>query len=142
MACLDTSVLLDLIGRGGSKARGKAIELLSSLAAEGEELVATRFSVAEMFVGVWRVQDSSIERTRVNIVLETLQILDFDQKAAEVFGQITAELQRLGRPVGDMDALIAATALANGHCLVTANPSHFLDIPGLLVKSYGKSSLR
>jgi len=35
-----------------------------------------------------------------------------------------------------MDVLIAATAMAAGHNLVTRNPSHFADIPHLRVEAY------
>jgi predicted nucleic acid-binding protein len=42
----------------------------------------------------------------------------------------------IGRPAGDMDTLIAAIALAHGQRLVTRNPKHFADVPGLIVESY------
>lgn len=35
-----------------------------------------------------------------------------------------------------MDVLIAATAMAAGHCLVTRNPAHFKSIPELAVETY------
>jgi predicted nucleic acid-binding protein len=38
--------------------------------------------------------------------------------------------------VGDMDVLIAAVAMANGHILVTRNINHFAQIPGLGLDSY------
>jgi predicted nucleic acid-binding protein len=44
--------------------------------------------------------------------------------------------QELGRPAGDMDVLIAATALTAGQVLVSDNASHFADIPELLVETY------
>ncbi|HEX7551608.1 MAG TPA: type II toxin-antitoxin system VapC family toxin [Candidatus Methylomirabilis sp.] len=48
-----------------------------------------------------------------------------------MFARITALLQQQGKPAGDMDVLIAATALVAGESLVTANPTHFRNIPGL-----------
>ena len=38
------------------------------------------------------------------------------------------------RPAGDMDVLVAATAVAFGHKLITRNPAHFSDIPHLRVE--------
>jgi predicted nucleic acid-binding protein len=35
-----------------------------------------------------------------------------------------------------MDVLIAAVAMANGQELITRNPRHFADIPGLVVATY------
>jgi predicted nucleic acid-binding protein len=53
------------------------------------------------------------------------------------FARITAEKRRKGASIGDMDALIAATTLAAGQgLLVTRNPSHFANVPGLEVEDY------
>lgn len=56
--------------------------------------------------------------------------------AARVFGFITGFLQQIGKPAGDMDVLIAATALVYGHPLVTRNRRHFRHIPHLVVEEY------
>ncbi|MCE5279175.1 MAG: type II toxin-antitoxin system VapC family toxin [Planctomycetaceae bacterium] len=125
MACLDTSVLLDLAGRGGARGVRQAMAKLRMLVAQGEGLVTTRISVAELYVGVWRSHDPPLERKRVEVILEGLDILDFDQRAADLFGQITAHLQQIGRPIGDLDVMIAAISLVNGHLLVTGNASIF-----------------
>jgi predicted nucleic acid-binding protein len=53
------------------------------------------------------------------------QILRFDVPSARRYGQILASRQRLGRPITQMDALIAATALANGATLATRNTTDF-----------------
>jgi hypothetical protein len=53
------------------------------------------------------------------------QILKFDVPAARHYGQILATRQHIGRPIKEMDALIAATALANGASLATRNTSDF-----------------
>lgn len=54
-----------------------------------------------------------------------------------IFARLAASLQAIGRPAGDMDVLIAATALsANEPILVTRNPTHFADLRGLDVQGY------
>jgi predicted nucleic acid-binding protein len=102
----------------------------------GERLVTTRFNMAEMYVGVERSDDREGEEQAVRTVIEPLGVLDFDEPAARLFGQITAHLQRIGRPAGDMDVLIAATSMAAGHSLVTRNPAHFDAIPEMVVEGY------
>jgi hypothetical protein len=57
--------------------------------------------------------------------LFTGRIFDFDQSAARVYGAILKTRKALGRPVDEMDALIAAIALANGASLATRNTSDF-----------------
>lgn len=136
MACLDTTVLLDLMGRGGTGAAGRAYGNIQAALARGETLCTTRFNVAELYVGVHRAADSAAEDKRVKAVLSACVILDFTDAAAMQYGRITAYLRSLGRPAGNMDVLIAATALAAGHSLVTRNTAHFAGIPGFQVESY------
>ncbi len=136
MACLDTSVLIDLMAPGARPARRKLARLLRRLVADGERLSTTRFTVAELWVGVCRSRDPSGEQVAVEAALADLEILEFDEPASRVFGELTAYLQALGRPAGDMDVLIASVALVNGQTLVTRNVKHFLDLPGLSVAGY------
>ncbi len=55
------------------------------------------------------------------------QVLKFDVPAARRYGQILASRKHLGRPIREMDALIAATALASGATLATRNIADFED---------------
>ena len=61
--------------------------------------------------------------------------LAFDAAAARAFGRVAASLRAAGRKpaAGAYDALIAATALANGLPVYTANPADFSGIDGLEV---------
>jgi predicted nucleic acid-binding protein len=65
------------------------------------------------------------------------QILRFDVPCARCYGQILAARQKLGRPISQMDALIAATALANGATLATRNTSDFENCGVPLVNPWG-----
>jgi len=60
--------------------------------------------------------------------------LPFDERAADHYGRLRAELRREGTPVGGNEMLIAATALANDAVLVTRNRDEFLRIAGLRVE--------
>jgi len=136
MACLNTTMLVDLLGRNGRtiqvRAQGKFRELVTR---EGPR-TTTRLNLAELWVGVERSRDRELERERMRRLIRPLTILEFDEESAELFGRITAHQQRLGRPVGDMDALIAAVVVAHGERLVTRNPRDFENVPGLRVETY------
>ncbi len=54
-------------------------------------------------------------------------ILTFDQLAARIYGAVLLKRRAIGRPIDEMDALIAATALANGATLATRNTADFED---------------
>ena len=136
MACLDTTFLVDLAGGGGKARCARAATKLRALIARGDLLCTTRFNVAELHVGVYRSHDPEAETKAVEALLTGIAILEFGSREARVFGQLTAHLQKLGRPAGDMDVLIAATALTAGHVLVSDNASHFAGIPELVVETY------
>jgi predicted nucleic acid-binding protein len=135
MACLDTTLLIDLVGESSGR-REKAIRKIEELAERGEELVTTRFSLAELYVGVARSTHPEREEKAIHACLGEFAILDFTDAAARLFGSITGFLQQIGKPAGDMDVLIAATAMVHGHTLITRNPRHFRHIPQLVVEDY------
>jgi hypothetical protein len=53
------------------------------------------------------------------------RIFVFDQAAAKAYGTVLKSRRDAGRPIDEMDALIAATSLANGATLATRNIAHF-----------------
>ena len=55
---------------------------------------------------------------------------------AEEFGKIQGQLRKMGRPTGEIDALIAAVARARGDILVTNNTRHFQNISGLSLENW------
>jgi len=136
VASLDTSVLIDLMRNPRSDVHRRVVSAVTRLRASSQPICTTRLNVAELYVGVELAHDTESERQSIAEVLQELPVLEFDDRAARAFAAITAHLQRLGRPVGDMDALIAAIALTNGQSLLTRNPRHFTDMPGVVVNTY------
>jgi toxin FitB len=55
------------------------------------------------------------------------QILVFEEKAAECFAEIAADRQKIGKPISQMDAQIAAICLANNATIATRNVDDFQD---------------
>lgn len=53
------------------------------------------------------------------------EVLLFDQAAADLAGQIAGDLDRVGRPIGRCDPMVAAVAITHGLELVTGNTSHY-----------------
>jgi tRNA(fMet)-specific endonuclease VapC len=135
MACLDTTLLIDLGGRAAPR-KEQAARKIEELAAKGQVLVTTRFNVAELYVGVARSRHPEEDEKAIQTLLSRFEILEFTDAAARLFGFITGFLQQMGKPAGDMDVLIAATAMAYGHTLVTRNSRHFRHIPHLTVEEY------
>ena len=136
MPVLDTTVLVDLMRPRAADYHRRALAFVDAARGDGKVICTTRINVAELFVGVELADDRAEELDRVRLVLDEMTILELDQRAAQRFGYVSARLQREGRPIGDLDVLIASIALANGQSLATRNVRHFSDIPGLQRETY------
>ena len=60
--------------------------------------------------------------------------MPFDDRAAEYYGVVRAQLTESGRPIGPNDLMIAATALASDATLATRNEREFRRVAGLRVE--------
>ena len=63
-------------------------------------------------------------------------LLEIDETVAWQASRIRRHLRQLGKPVGDNDVWIAATALCYGLPVVTNNITHFGRVPGLEITGY------
>ena len=65
-----------------------------------------------------------------------LEILEFDSLAAVEYGRIRTNLEKNGTPIGPMDLLIAANAIAENLVLVTNNEREFERVEGLKIENW------
>ena len=70
----------------------------------------------------------------VEAYLERLAILDWTNEVSAHYARIRSRLERSGKPIGNMDLLIASHAVSQGMTLVTNNLKHFSNVPGLKVE--------
>ena len=124
---LDTSVFVRI-------ERGQAVDF-STWAEYGEAFIST-VTVSELLVGVHRA-DNETHRTRrlayVEGVLSRFAALAFTTEVARVHAEVMAAMMQRGQLSGAHDVLIAATALAQGCAVLTADPVDFGRVPGLTV---------
>lgn len=71
-----------------------------------------------------RKQELEAAAQRIITLFET-RILPFESMATQLFAQIVAGRRRLGLPIGDLDAQIAAIARSRGMALATRNVLDF-----------------
>jgi tRNA(fMet)-specific endonuclease VapC len=86
--------------------------------------------VAELAFGVAK-SGSARNRQALEMFLAPLTVLPFDDQAAWIYGDLRADLQRKGTPIGALDMQIAAHALSQQALLVTHNTREFALVPGL-----------
>jgi len=129
---LDTSVVIDL----------HSITDPQSLPQEPR---ISAITLAELSVGPL-VANSQAERIKRQAVLQQVEAsfdpLPFDPESARAFGSVAAQLRSGGSKskARAFDALIAATALANGLPLYTRNAADFAGIAGLEVVEVSEDS--
>jgi predicted nucleic acid-binding protein len=122
---LDTSTVI-LLGR------------LNDPDALPDEALISAVTLAELSVGP-HVARTDQERVARQAHLQQAEAdfdpVPFDAASARAFGRVAASLRRAGRKPAARayDALIAATAIANGLPLYTCNPSDFAAIDELEV---------
>ena len=86
---------------------------------------------AELFFGARYSQRVNANLQRLKQFFAPLASLPFDDRCAEVYGQIRAELTAQGNLIGPNDMLIAAIARAYDVILVTHNTGEFGRIVGI-----------
>ena len=69
-------------------------------------------------------------------VLSRVRILPFGEREALRAGDLLAELERAGQPIGIEDVLIGATALEGSLTVSTRNIRHFQRLPDLNVECW------
>lgn len=115
-----------------------ALPHLSSPEQLPEEPLITTITLAELSVGPLVAATESQRHARQAHLQQAeadFVPLPFDAAAARAFGGVAACLRQAGRKTSarSYDAMIAATALANGLPVYTCNPDDFAGIEGLEV---------
>ena len=90
---------------------------------------------AELAYGVAK-SGSARNRQALEMFLAPLTILPFDATAVWAYGDLRADLERRGTPVGALDTMIAAHALSLQAMLVTNNTREFAKVPGLQLDNW------
>ena len=89
----------------------------------------------ELEGGVYREPvHAAVRRARLDVILNAIPCLAFDDTMAETYGKIVASAGYSRRKL--LDRMIAAQALVHRATLVTFNPGDFADVPGLSVMAW------
>jgi tRNA(fMet)-specific endonuclease VapC len=101
----------------------------------GEQFEVAAITVAELWHGVERATaaDRVKRRQYVENALAKLQIGPYTEQTAREHARVWAELESMGRMIGDYDLIIAATAQERGSAVATFNVRHFSAVKGLKV---------
>jgi tRNA(fMet)-specific endonuclease VapC len=88
-------------------------------------------TLSELRYGVVKSTHQEKNADALDEFIVPLEVLPFDEEAALAYGDIRANLEKAGTPIGSMGMLIAAHAVSLGITLVTNNTREFVRIPSL-----------
>jgi tRNA(fMet)-specific endonuclease VapC len=91
--------------------------------------------LGELYVGINRVAHKNNHLNKLNSFLELCSVLDVDSTTSAIFGELTAELYKKGKPIPTNDVWIAATVKQHDLTLVTRD-KHFKEISNILIESW------
>jgi tRNA(fMet)-specific endonuclease VapC len=122
---LDTNTVSYLL-RGASK------PLLEKISTTRRDHVAVSVVTAmELEFGLARNPGARRTKAAVEAFLATVEVANLPDGIPRVYGALRAALERRGMPIGPLDTIIAAHAVALGCTLVTNNTREFRRVSGL-----------
>jgi len=127
---LDTDTCIYLI----KKKPPSVIEKLR--ACQAGDVGISAVTVAELRYGASKSQRVQQNHEALDLFLAPFEVVKFDETAAAAYGEIRAQLEKAGQPIGPLDMLIAAHAKGMNVALVTNNVGEFKRVKGLKVETW------
>lgn len=128
MIILDTNIVVAYFN-GDEQVVSRIVEKINKIALPA-------LVVAELDFGAKASQNGTRNLAKLNQFIELVQIVPFDLASARMLGTIKSRLRKIGKPTGEVDAMIAAVAMVHKAELVTGNIRHFQNIDGLKISNW------
>jgi tRNA(fMet)-specific endonuclease VapC len=93
-------------------------------------------TAAELYYGAYNSSRMAENLARAAQFIQELPVVALNDNALLRFGELKAQLRKIGQPITDFDLLIASVALAEGYILVTNNTRHYDRIPGIQLENW------
>lgn len=103
-----------------------------------EEIIVSVITEAELRTGAAKSSSPARTLQLIENFLRPLAIAEFTSDDAIAYAQIRAKLERAGTPIGPLDTLIAAQAVARELTLVSNNEREFRRVHGLHVENWAR----
>lgn len=103
---------------------------------QNDNILISVITYGELIYGAEKSNNRSKNLLTAYQIRNIFPILDITAEVMEVFGKVKSDVTRNGRPIDDMDLLIAATAISNDLTLVTHNLKHFGTIQNLTTEDW------
>ena len=128
---LDTNIAIHVIKR-------RPFDMLAIFNQHAGQLCISSITLAELLHGVEKSAFIDKNLKNVENFISRLEVLEYGNKAASHYGDIRADLERKGTPIGVNDLHIAGHARSEGLIIVTNNVREFERVPGLRLENWVK----
>lgn len=126
---LDTNIVIYVIKR-------RPIEALKTFNLHAGQMCISAITLSELLHGAEKSARPEHNLRQVEDFVSRLEVLSYDAKAAQHYGEIRADLERKGTPIGVNDLHIAGHARSEGLTLVTNNLKEFERITALRLDNW------
>ena len=126
---LDTNIVIYVIKR-------RPVEVLEIFNRHAGQMCISSITFAELIHGVEKSARPAQNMRQVEDFTSRLEVLPYASKAASHYGEIRANLERQGKPIGVNDLHIAGHARSEGMTLVTNNLREFERVEGLRLENW------
>jgi len=130
MYLLDSNICIYIINQHPRR----VVEHIKTL--QPHQIKLSAISLAELEYGVSKSSNRDKNRTALVHFASAFDIIEFNDKDAEVFGLIRTNLERNGQVIGPYDMQIAAQAISRDLVLVTNNTKEFMRIKELKIENW------
>jgi tRNA(fMet)-specific endonuclease VapC len=126
---LDTNMVIYVLKR-------RPMKVLEIFNKNASRMAISSITLSELMYGAEKSQQVDKNLEAVEEFVSHLEVLSYDAKASQHYGQIKAKLEKKGQIIGENDIHIAAHAISQGLTLVTNNLKEFKRVPHLALENW------
>ena len=126
---LDTNIVIYVLKR-------RPKEVLDIFNANASRMAISSITLSELIYGAEKSLNMDKNLEAVEEFVSHLEVLPYDAKASQHYGQIKAALEKKGQIIGENDIHIAAHAISHGLILVSNNVREFKRVPNLALENW------
>ena len=126
---LDTNIVIYVLKR-------RPKEVLDIFNANASRMAISSITLSELIYGAEKSLNTDKNLEAVEEFVSHLEVLPYDAKASQHYGQIKAALEKKGQIIGENDIHIAAHAISHGLILVSNNVRELKRVPNLALENW------
>lgn len=126
---LDTNIVIYVLKR-------RPREVLEIFNTNASRMAISSITLSELIYGAEKSPNVDKNLKAIEEFVSHLDVLPYDAKASQHYGQIKSAPQKRGESIGENDIHIAAHAISQGLILVTNNLREFKRVPNLALENW------